>query len=141
LRFGSVFGAAPVVNFNRAVNRFVKQAFAGEPITVWRTVLDQLRPYTHIGDCVAAINFIIERDLFFGDVYNIVSENTTVRAILAEIEKHISPRTTSIIDDERMNNFSFGMDDTKIRSLGFSPQGTLEQGIIELLSVLNSRAI
>ena len=141
LRFGSVFGAAPAVNFNVAVNKFVRQAFLGEPITVWRTALDQMRPYTHIRDCAAAINFVIEHDLFSGDVYNIVSENTTVRAILAEVEKHISPITTSIIDDERMNNLSFGMDDTKIRSLGFSPQGTLEQGIVELLPILNSRAV
>lgn len=138
LRFASVFGSAPRINFDRAINNFVQQAFKGESLSVWSTALDQMRPYTSVDDCVAVINFIIDHDIFAGEVYNIVSENVTVRAIIEAIRKHIFAVTLSIVDADRMNDFSFGMDDQKIKKLGFVSHGSLEDGIVALCAQLQS---
>lgn len=138
LRFGSVFGASGGMNFRTAVNRFVQQAALGRPIEVWRTAKDQIRPFTYVGDCAAAFNFIIEHDIWKGEVYNIVSENSTVPIILEKIQTFFPESDIKFVDSERMNNFSYGADDTKIRSLGFTPHGTISDGIIEIVDYLRT---
>ena len=141
VRFGSIFGPGPAVNYNRAVNKFVAEAAAGVPMSVWSTAMSQMRPYTYIGDCVAAINFIIDRNLFSGDIYNVVSENATGRTIVEEIVRQVPGARVEVRDSVRMNELSYGMDDAKIRSLGFTPRGTLKAGIQELLSHLSRKNI
>ena len=136
VRMGSVFGPAPQVNPHTVVNSFVLQALRREPLTVWQSALDQMRPYTYVGDAVAAINFLIDQDVFEGDVYNVVSENTTVRTVTKEIQKHVPDHRVTIVESGRMNDFSFGMDDGKIRALGFKARGTLHDGISELFRAL-----
>ena len=44
-RFGTLYGASIGMRFHTAVNKFVWQACVGEPLTVWRTAMDQKRPY------------------------------------------------------------------------------------------------
>ena len=132
VRLGSVFGYAPRMNTRTAVNAFVDHAARGEAIEVWKGAVDQLRPYTYIDDCVGAINLIIDKDLFNGLVYNVVSENQTVRVILRYIHDHMPQAPITTIESDRMNDLSFGMDDARIRSLGFHPRGTLEAGIAEM---------
>ncbi len=43
-RFGTIFGVSPGMRFHTAVNKFCWQAVTGQPITVWRTALHQVRP-------------------------------------------------------------------------------------------------
>ncbi len=136
LRFGSVFGRSNGMNFRTAVNRFVQQAVSGTPIEVWRTAKDQLRPFTYVGDCAAVMNFLIEHDIWSGEVYNIVSENSTVPIILEKVRASVPRSIVKFVDSERMNNLSYGADDQKIRSLGFIPHGTISDGIIEVADFL-----
>lgn len=134
VRFGSVFGAAPRISFDRVVNKFVRQAYTGAPLTLWGPALKQLHPYTYVGDVAKAINFVIEHDLFDNGIYNVVSENATLGDIVEHI-RNIFPSVT-VTEIDHAGGFSFGMDDTKIRALGFSPEGTLAQGIAEVAAAL-----
>ena len=52
-RFGTIFGTSVGMRFHTAVNKFVWQACLGEPVTVWRTAMDQRRPYLDLEDAVA----------------------------------------------------------------------------------------
>ena len=63
-RFGTIFGVSPGIRFHTAVNKFCWQAATGQPITVWRTALNQKRPYLDLADGVEALKFAISRDLF-----------------------------------------------------------------------------
>jgi UDP-glucose 4-epimerase len=81
-RFGTIYGTSIGMRFHTAVNKFVWQACMGEPITVWRTAMDQKRPYLELGDAVRALLFILERDLFDGQVYNVLTDNCTVGQIV-----------------------------------------------------------
>jgi nucleoside-diphosphate-sugar epimerase len=88
-RFGTIYGTSIGMRFHTAVNKFVWQACLGLPITVWRTALDQKRPYLELGDAVRALRFVIDRDLFDGRVYNVLTDNATVRSIVEIIEKYV----------------------------------------------------
>ena len=91
-RFGTIFGTSIGMRFHTAVNKFCWQAVMGQPLTVWKTALHQHRPYLDLGDAVKAINFIIQKKLYDGRIYNVVTTNSSVSNIsLAESELRCSP--------------------------------------------------
>ena len=93
-RFGTIYGTSIGMRFHTAVNKFVWQACMGEPITVWRTAMNQKRPYLELGDAVRALGFILEKDLFDGQVYNVLTDNCTVGQIVDVIRRPGRPRAS-----------------------------------------------
>lgn len=132
LRLGTIFGSSPKQNANSPVFTFLHDARTKGVITVWRTAPAQVRPYTWVGDVVAAIDFCLDRDVFKRRVYNVVSENTTVERVLSLVQKRYPQTRVELVDHERMNDLSYAMDDTEIRNEGFVPKGSVARGIEEL---------
>ncbi len=93
------------MRFHTAVNKFVWQASLGKPITVWRTAMDQKRPYLDLYDGIRAFRFVIENDLFDNDVYNVVTVNATVREIIETINSRIPDLQVELVDAKIMTNY------------------------------------
>lgn len=130
-RFGTIFGHSIGMRYDTAVNRFAWQAATGLPLTVWKTAWKQKRPYLYLGDCIKAINFILKKDLFNGETYNVVTKNFTVEDVVKTIKKFVPELTVKYVDSPIMNQLSYDVDDAKFRKLGFRPTGSLKAGINE----------
>lgn len=128
-RFGTIYGFSIGMRYDTAVNKFTWQAANGIPLTVWKTAWEQKRPYLYLGDCIKAINFIIEGDLFDGQIYNVASGNVTVKDIVKTISRFIPKLSVNYVDSPIMNQLSYEVDDQKFRNLGFAPAGDLKTGI------------
>jgi nucleoside-diphosphate-sugar epimerase len=135
-RFGTIYGTSAGMRFHTAVNKFCWQACMGEAITVWRTALDQKRPYLELGDAVRALRFILARDLFDGRVYNVLTENRTVRDIVDAIRGHVPELRVELVDARIMNQLSYDVSPARFRALGFEYEGSLERGIASTLELL-----
>jgi len=135
-RFGTIFGQSVGTRYDTAVNRFTWQAVTGQPITVWKTAWKQRRPYLYLGDCVAAINFILKKDLFDREIYNVLTQNFTVEDVATTIKKYIPTMAVNYVDSPIMNQLSYDVDDTKFRKLGFKPSGDLKKGVGEKIASL-----
>ena len=141
-RFGTIFGTSIGMRFHTAINKFCWQACVGQPITVWRTALNQRRPYLALDDAVAALRFFIDRDLFDGEIYNVLTVNTTVGEIVEAIRRHVPDLWVEYVDTPIMNQLSYTVADAKFRSRGFQVRGDLERGITETIRLLrNARAM
>ncbi len=143
-RFGTIFGTSPGMRFHTAVNKFCWQAVMGQPLTVWRTAMDQKRPYLALQDAIAAIGLIVHHDLFDGRIYNVLTTNATVRDIVDTIRQYVPELEVSLVDSRIMNQLSYEVGFDRIRSHGFEPTGTLERGIgstVNLLGHSNSCAM
>ena len=141
-RFGTIFGTSIGMRFHTAINKFVWQACMGLPVTVWRTALNQKRPYLDLGDAVRALRFIMDQDLFDGRIYNVLTTNATVGEIVAIIKKIIPDLVIQLVDSPIMNQLSYEVSNQRFRSRGFEFHGALEQGIqdtIQLLQNANQR--
>lgn len=135
-RFGTIFGQSIGTRYDTAVNRFTWQAVTGQPITVWKTAWKQRRPYLYLGDCVKAINFILKKNLFNRETYNVVTQNFTVEDVAMTIKAYIPSLAVSYVDSPIMNQLSYDVDDAKFRQLGFKPTGDLKKGIGEKIASL-----
>jgi nucleoside-diphosphate-sugar epimerase len=135
-RFGTIFGISPGMRFHTAVNKFTWQACMGIPLTVWSTALDQKRPYLDLEDGVRAIRFIIERDLFDGQIYNILTVNATVRQIVDTIREFVPDLEVSLVDARIMNQLSYTVSDEKFSRLGFQAAGSLRLQLGDTVAML-----
>jgi UDP-glucose 4-epimerase len=135
-RFGTIFGHSVGMRYDTAVNKFTWQAATNQPITVWKTAWKQKRPYLHLGDCVRAINFILYKDLFNKEIYNVLTKNFTVEEVVSTIKKYIPTLAVNYVDSPIMNQLSYDVDDSKFQKLGFKPVGNIKKGIGEKISQL-----
>lgn len=130
-RFGTIFGHSIGMRYDTAVNKFTWQAATGLPISVWKTAWKQKRPYLYLGDCVRAINFILKKDFFNGEIYNVVTKNFTVEDVVKTIKKFVPKLAINYVDSPIMNQLSYDVDDSKFRKLGLQSAGNLKKGINE----------
>ena len=140
-RFGTIFGTSIGMRFHTAVNKFCWQAVMGRPLTVWKTAIDQKRPYLGVNDAVRAIKYIIVKDLFDGETYNVVSSNNTVREIVESIKKFVPDIEVKLVDSEIMNQLSYNVLNEKFISTGFQCSDSIEEGIKDEISLLSINKI
>ena len=134
-RFGTIVGPSPGMRFHTAVNKFIWQSILSEKITVWETALDQERPYLGIQDAIDGILYVCKKildkseEIKFGEVYNLATENCTVRTILDKIKIHRPNIEVALVKSAVMNDSSFGVSNSKIERLGFTTSSTLQSEI------------
>jgi nucleoside-diphosphate-sugar epimerase len=135
-RFGTIFGTSIGMRFHTAVNKFCWQAVMGQPLTVWKTALNQRRPYLDLGDAVEAIGFIIKKRLYNGGVYNVVTINTSVRSIVNIISACLPDISIDYVDSRIMNQLSYDVSNNRFSDLGFGFKGDIAQGIGKTIDLL-----
>jgi UDP-glucose 4-epimerase len=135
-RFGTIFGASAGMRFHTAVNKFCWQAVMGRPISVWRTAYDQKRPYLDLLDASRAIELIIKNNIFDGQVYNVLTNNSTVREVVDVIREFVPDLEVGFVDSKIMNQLSYEVLDNRFKSQGFTSSGSLRRGIGETISLL-----
>jgi len=137
LRLGTIFGVSPGIRFHTAVNKFIWQASIGQPLTVWRTAMNQGRPYLAVSDAVRAFKQIITNKLFNRHLFNIVTLNTTVCEIINEIRNHIPSLCVELVDERIMNQLSYEVSSARFEETHFSFQGSLSNDVAETISLLS----
>lgn len=135
-RLGTIYGTSPGIRFHTAVNKFCWQGVMGQALTVWETALDQKRPYLFLKDAVRAFSWVIEKRLFDGRTYNIVSGNHTVRDVTDFIGEKIPNLKISLVSHKIMNQLSYEVLSLKFKATGFSFEGSLKDGIFETIDLL-----
>mgnify|MGYP002629264141 FL=1 len=135
-RFGTIYGVSPGMRFHTAVNKFCWQAVMGQPVTVWRTALDQKRPYLDLEDAVGAVLFFLRHDRFDGAVYNVLTGNHAVREVVEVIKELVPSLQVELVDAAIMNQLSYDVSDARVRALGFEPKGSLRRGVGDTIARL-----
>ena len=138
LRLGTIHGASTGMRFHTAVNKFIYQSKLNMPITVWSTALHQRRPYLGLSDAISAFQHVIDKDLFSGDIYNVVTKNWTVKEIIDCIERqNRSICELELVDSPIMNQLSYEVSSKKFESTGFKFTGSLDSDVKDTLALLN----
>jgi nucleoside-diphosphate-sugar epimerase len=133
LRMGTIHGFSRGMKFHTAINKLSLQAILSKKLTVWRTALNQFRPYLSLGDLQNAINALWATKQFSGETYNLATGHYTLGQILnifKDIFGHNIP--VQIIESQAMNDLSFTVSTDKFKALGFTFSGSLREDIIEV---------
>jgi UDP-glucose 4-epimerase len=137
LRLGTISGVSAGMRFHTAVNRFCWQAANGEMVTIWRTAMDQKRPYLSLLDFERAITHILENRIFDSSIYNVLTSNLTVRDIIMYIESALGHEIAiTFVDSPIMNQLSYEVSSEKFRKLNFDFSGNIKSDIKATLDLL-----
>jgi len=137
-RFGTISGVSSGMRFHTAVNKFCLNASIGEPITVYKTALNQFRPYLSLKDAFNVFKFTINQDLFKNDIYNALSENCTVNQIIKKIKKFKKKVRIKFIHSEIMNQLSYHVDKKKLNKEGLNLKNKISNDIKDTIKLLKN---
>ena len=137
-RFGTISGVSTGMRFHTAVNKFCFNASIGEPIAVYKTALNQFRPYLSLKDAFKVFKFTINEDLFKNDIYNALSENCTVNQIIQKIKKFKKKIKVKFVYSEIMNQLSYHVDKNKLNKEGLNLKNKISDDIKDTINLLKN---
>ena len=137
-RFGTIAGVSKGIRFHTAVNKFCFNAATNEDINVYKTALNQYRPYLSLRDAFKVFKFSIEKDFFKNDIYNALSGNFTVNQIIRKIKKFKKKIKVKFVSSEIMNQLSYHVSQKKLNNEGLILNSNIEKDIKETKKLLEN---
>ena len=137
-RFGTISGVSSGMRFHTAVNKFCLNASLNNDITVYKTALNQYRPYLSLTDAFKVFKFTIEEDLFKNDIYNALSENCTVNQILQKIRKFKKNIKVKFVSSKIMNQLSYHVAKDKLDNEGLYLKNKIIYDINDTMKLLKN---
>ncbi len=137
-RFGTIAGVSKGIRFHTAVNKFCFNAALEKKIEVYRTALHQFRPYLSIRDSFEVFKFCINNNFFENDIFNVLTGNFTVFQIIKKIKKFKKKVSIDYVNSPIMNQLSYHVDDTKIKSKGLILKSNIDKDIQDTIKLLNN---
>ena len=136
-RFGTIAGVSKGMRFHTAVNSFCLSAAINEEIKVYKTALNQYRPYLSLNDAFRLFKFCIEKNFFKNDIYNVISGNFTVKQIIKKIRKNKKNIKIKFVNSPIMNQLSYHTDKTKLSNEGLVLNSDLDKEIEQTLKLFS----
>jgi len=134
VRLFNTVGPRQTGRYGMVIPRFVQQALAGEPMTVFGDG-SQSRSFTHVDDVVGALVSLIQEPRAIGDVFNVGNRTEITILELAERIKAITGSASSIVRIPYDEAYEHGFEDmprrvpdlTKLNQLiGYQPRVQLD---------------
>jgi UDP-glucose 4-epimerase len=140
-RLFNTVGPRQTGRYGMVIPRFVRQALAGQPITVYGDGTQQ-RCFCHVGDVVRAIADLMHREDVYGEVFNIGADEEITILELARKVKEATASASEITRVPYHEAYEEGFEDmarrmpdiTKIReALGWEPTKSLEEILADVI--------
>ena len=147
VRLFNTVGPRQTGQYGMVIPNFVRQALAGQPITVFGNG-EQSRSFTYVGDVIRALVTLMHEPRAVGEVFNIGNgSEITIRA-LAEMIRAMTGSRSEIVTIPYDQAYEAGFEDmprrvpdiTKLHSLiGYEPQVQLEETLERVIDHFRER--
>ena len=136
LRLGTITGVSKGMRFHTAVNKFCYKTILKEEVPIWNNAMDQYRPYLSLSDAIKTFIYIINNNFFNRQIYNVLTNNYTVREILKMIKKNNFFIRIKKTKSPILNQNSYKVSDIKIKKLKIKFNKNINKDIKETLTLL-----
>jgi len=146
-RLFNTVGPRQTGRYGMVIPNFVRQALAGEDITVYGDG-SQSRCFTHVSDAVSALMGLIEHPEAIGEVYNVGSSREVTILEVAERIKWLAGSDSRIVFVPYQEAYEEGFEDmmrrvpdiSKIHKLiGYAPKISLDEILTSIIEYHNAR--
>ena len=136
LRLGTIAGISKGMRFHTAVNKFCLNTILKVEIPIWNNAIDQFRPYLSLSDAIKVIHFIVAKNIFNQQTYNILTGNYTVRQILKIIENNNFKIKIKSVKSPILNQNSYKVSRDKFKKFKVKFSKNLNNDIKNTLNLL-----
>jgi UDP-glucose 4-epimerase len=146
-RLFNTVGPRQTGQYGMVIPNFVRQALAGQPITVFGDG-SQSRSFTYVGDVVWALSRLVQEGAAVGRVFNIGNDQEITIRALAERVKAITQSTSPIVTIPYDQAYESGFEDmprrvpdtSRIHELiGFEPKVQLDEILERVVAYFRER--
>lgn len=137
-RFGTITGISKGMRFHTAVNKFCFNTIIRKEIPVWKNAINQYRPYLSLDDAIKTIITVINKNLFNGEIYNLLTNNYTVNNILSLIKNNKYKIKVSETISPILNQNSYFVSRKKFDKLGITIKKNISNDIKNTLNLLKN---
>jgi nucleoside-diphosphate-sugar epimerase len=81
---------------------------------------------------------MIRKDLFDGQIYNVLTYNQSVREVVDVIKEYVPHAQVSFVDNPIMNQLSYEVSCSRLLAQGFNFAGDIHRGISETIKLLKN---
>ncbi len=147
VRFFNTVGPRQSGQYGMVIPNFVRQALAGEPITVFGDG-SQSRSFTHVSDVVGALLKLVREPAAIGQVINIGNSQEVTIATLAERVRELTGSKSAIKVVPYDEAYESGFEDmprrvpdlTKIeRMIGYRTKHTLDDILVQVIDYFRKK--
>tara|TARA_Y200000002_G_scaffold382106_1_gene398055 strand:+ start:10962 stop:11891 length:930 start_codon:yes stop_codon:yes gene_type:complete len=136
LRFGTITGISKGMRFHTAVNKFCLKTILRERIPIWNNAIKQYRPYLSLKDAISTIIFIMNKNLYDNQIYNILTQNYTVNQILKMIKKKNYMIKIKKTRSPILNQYSYKVSNKKFKKFNLKFCNSIDDDIRQTLNLL-----
>ena len=133
VRPATVCGFSPRMRLDLSVSTLTMQALANQRITVFGG--DQTRPNIHIKDMIRVYHHFLAVGLKHPGIFNAGFENISILDIAERVTRHIP---AEVVVTPSNDPRSYRLSSKKLLTTGFTPQHTVEDGILDVISAYRS---
>jgi UDP-glucose 4-epimerase len=138
LRLGTITGISKGMRFHTAVNKFCLNTILRQKIPVWGDALNLHRPYLSLSDAIKTIIFFVNKNKFNNEIYNVVTNNYTVKNVLNFIKKNNFKTKVKITKSPILNQFSYKVSRKKLDSTGVKIGKSIDKDVKATLNLLKN---
>ena len=147
VRFFNTVGPRQTGRYGMVIPNFVRQALAGEPITVFGDGT-QSRSFTHVGDVVGALVKLIQTPAAIGQVINIGNTQEVTITQLAERVRELCASASTIKYIPYEEAYESGFEDmprrvpdlSKVnRMIGYEPKQNLDDILVQVIDYFRGK--
>jgi UDP-glucose 4-epimerase len=141
VRFFNTVGPRQTGQYGMVIPNFVRQALAGEPLTVFGDGT-QSRAFTHVSDVVGALTILMKEPAAIGQVINVGNVQEVTITDLAKMVRDLSGSNSTIKYVPYEEAYDSGFEDmprrvpdlTKIRRMiGYEPKYSLDDILVQVI--------
>ena len=134
-RFGTISGVSKGMRFHTAINKFCLYSFLKKPLPVWNGMMNKPRPYLSLKDAFKVIKFTLENNFFKNEIFNILSENLTLRKVISLFKKYDKNIKIKQTDSKLLNQYSYHISNSKFNNEGIKLKSKIENDIKNTLKI------
>lgn len=135
LRSATIVGYNPCFRYETIINMLCIRSVYGMETTLFESALNSPKSYLSLDDEAAAMIFAIENaDLMKGNPYNVSSFNINLETVINAIRTNGVQPLVTISGEKTINQQVYTINADKIRDLGFSPSGNIDNIVRQTIS-------
>jgi UDP-glucose 4-epimerase len=137
-RFGTISGSSRGMRFHTAINKFCYYAFLNKPLPIWKSMMHKPRPYLSLRDAFKVIKFTIENDFFEKEVFNILSQNLTLKKIISYFKIYKKGINIKFENYKLINQYSYEISNKKFSKRAFKLKSKIKNDIKSTLALFKN---
>ena len=136
-RFGTIAGVSKGMRFHTAINKFSFYAALGQPLPIWKSMMNKPRPYLSLKDAFNVIKFTIENNFFKNETFNILSQNLTLKQIISFFKSYRKKVKIKFEKSKLINQFAYEVSNSKFSLVAFPLRSKIKNDIKSTLKMLD----